>query len=156
MLKRLALLISVIFILALGVAKEPGDTPQFRSSFLRVELAPDQPAFTVLTVDSLGTKKLAKNPVRAPAKPGKTYELRRFGRRFEYRPTGAPSGARVWSFEFSDRQVQMSSSYSASNPPPPLLLDINPHVSRGTLLGLFNDDGTIRLPALLHLPNLGT
>ena len=156
MMKRLALLIPALLILAPGMANEPVDAPQFQSSFMRVELAADQPAFTVLAVDSLGTKKLAKNPLRPPAKPDKTYEVRRVGRRYEYRPAGAPSGVPVWSFEFSERQVQLHSSYSAENPPPPLLLDINPHVSRGTLLGLFNDDGTIRLPALLHLPNLGT
>ena len=156
MLKRLAVLISVMFILRLGVAKEPGDAPHFQSSFMRVELAPDQPAFTALAVDSLGTKKLTQNPLRAPAKPGKSYELLRMGRRFEYRPAGAHSGAPVWSFEFSDRQIKLSSFYSAGNPPPALLLDINPHVSRATLLGLFNDDGSIRLPALLHLPNSGT
>jgi hypothetical protein len=145
-----------MFILASLVAKEPVETPQFQSSFMRVELAPDQPAFTVLAVDSLGTKKLRKNPLRAPANPGKSYEVRHAGRRVEYRPVGVPSGAPVWSFDFSDRQIQLRSSYSAGDPPPPLLLDINPHVSRATLLGLFNDDGTIRLPALLHLPNSGT
>jgi hypothetical protein len=62
----------------------------------------------------------------------------------------------VWSFEISDRQVKLRSNYSPGNSAPPILLDINPNVSRGTLLGLFNDDGTIRLPAVLHLPNLGT
>ena len=156
MLKRLALLISVPFLFSLGVAKEPAAAPQFQSSFLRIELASDQPAFSVLAVDSLGKKKLEKNPLRAPAAPGKSYEVRQVGKRFEYRLAGQPAIAPVWSFEFSDRQVQLRSTYSAGNPAPALLLDINPHVSRGTLLGLFNDDGTIRLPALLHLPNLGT
>jgi hypothetical protein len=156
MLKRLAPLIPVLFLFSLGMAKDPAPAPQFQSSFLRIELAPDQPAFTVLTVDSLGKKKLAKNPLRPPAAPGKSYELRQVGNRFEYRPAGQSSSAPVWSFEFSDRQIKLRSTYSAGNPPPALLLDINPHVSRGTLLGLFNDNGTIRLPALLHLPNLGT
>jgi len=156
MLWRLTFLIPVLFIFTLGKANQPTGVPQFQSSFLRVELAPDQPAFTVLTVDSLGKKKLAKNPLRAPAASGRAYELRKTGTRFEYRRAGQPSAAPVWSFEFSNRQIRLSSSYSADSPPPPLVLNINPHVSRGTLLGLFNDDGTIRLPALLHLPNLGT
>ena len=77
------------------MANEPGDAPQFQSSFLRVELASDQPAFTVLTVDSLGTKKLAKNPLRPPANPDKSFQLRRVGQKFEYRPTGALAGAPV-------------------------------------------------------------
>jgi hypothetical protein len=156
MLKRLALLISVLFIFTLGMANEPVVAPQFQSSFLRVELAPNQPAFTVLAVDSLGKKKLNRNPLRAPAEPSKFYEVRKSGTRFEYRLAGSPGSAPVWSFEFSDRQVKLRSNYSPGNSTPPISLDINPHVSRGTLLGLFNDDGTIRLPAVLHLPNLGT
>jgi hypothetical protein len=156
LLKRLILPISFLSLIALCGADESVNLPQFQSAFLRIELASDQPAFSTLAVDSLGKKKLAKNPLRAPAKPAKPYELRRIGRRFEYRPTGQPSSAPVWSFEFSDRQIQLRSWFSSQNPPPPILLDINPHISRGTLLGLFNDNGTIRLPALLHLPNLGT
>ena len=156
MLKRLALLISVLFIFSLGMANEPVVAPQFQSSFLRVELAPNQPAFTVLAVDSLGKKKLNRNPLRAPAEPSKFYEVRKSGTRFEYRLAGSPGSAPVWSFEFSDRQVKLRSNYSPGNSAPPISLHINPHVSRGTLLGLFNDDGTIRLPAVLHLPNLGT
>jgi hypothetical protein len=155
MLKRWSVLISILFIFTACMASEPVATPQFQSSFLRVELAPNQPAFTVLAVDSLGKKKLAKNPLRAPA-AGKSYELRKSGPRLEYRLTGSLASAPVWSFEFSDRQVKLRSNYSAGNPVPPISLDINPHVSRGTLLGLFNDDGTIRLPAILHFPNLGT
>src|SRR5208283_4336257 len=82
MLKRLALLIPALSILAVGLANEPADTPQFQSSFMRVELASDQPALTVLAVDSLGTKKLAKNPLRTPGKPDKPYEVRRDGPKF--------------------------------------------------------------------------
>ena len=91
MLKRLALLISVLFIFGLGMANEPVVAPQFQSSFLRVELAPNQPAFTVLAVDSLGKKKLNRNPLRAPAEPSKFYEVRKSGTRFEYRLAGSPA-----------------------------------------------------------------
>jgi hypothetical protein len=138
------------------MADKPIQAPQFQSSFLRVELASNQPAFTVLTVDSLGKKKLSKNPLRPPAATSKSYEVGKSGMWFEYRLAGAPASAPVWSFEFSDRQVKLRSNFSAGNSIPPISLDINPHISRGTLLGLFNDDGTIRLPAVLHLPNLGT
>jgi hypothetical protein len=156
MLKRFTVLIPVLFLLTLGMANEPAVAPQFQSSYLRVELSPNQPAFTVLAVDSLGKKKLSKNPLRTPVAAGKSYEVRKSGTRFEYRLAGSPGSAPVWSFEISDRQVKLRSNYSPGNSAPPILLDINPHVSRGTLLGLFNDDGTIRLPAVLHLPNLGT
>ena len=91
-----------------------------------------------------------------PTADAERYVVRHVGQRYEYRPAGAPASAPVWAFEFADRCVTLTSIYSNTNPPPPILLDINPHVSRGTLLGLFNNDGTIRIPAVLHLPNLGT
>src|SRR5579862_6146502 len=156
MVKRFGLVIFSLSVFTLATADEPARVLQFQSSFLRVELAPNQPAFKVLSIDSLGKKKLEKNPLRPPAVPTKTYELRRAGQRFEYRPADAPESVPAWSFEFSDRRIQMTSTFSATNPPPSILFDINPFVSRGTLLGLFNDDGTIRIPAVLHLPDMGT
>ena len=146
----------LILIVALDSAKEPMSGPQFQSPFMRVELAPDQPALTVLTVDSLGTKKLTKNPLRPPVKPDKRYEVRYVGRKFEYRSKGEPTSAPVWSFEFSERQIRLHSSYSQGNPPSPLVLNFNTFVNHATLLGLMNEDGSVHLPALLHLPDQGT
>ena len=157
MLKPLALVISVLLILAVGSANEPADTPQFQSAFLRVELALDQPALTVLAVDSLGTKKLAKNPVRTPGKPDKHYQVRRVGQRFEYRPADAPTAAPpAWTFDFSTQQIRLFSSYSKESPAPPLVLNFDAGINHATLLGLINEDGSVRLPALLHLPDQGT
>ncbi len=157
MLKRLSLLFSLLFILALGIAKEPIDAPQLQSAFMRVELALDQPAFTVLAIDSLGTKKLAKNPLRAPGKPDKLYEVRRAGGRFEYRPVGAPADTPpAWTFELSAQQIHLYSSYSPASPPPPVALNFNSNVTHATLLGLINEDGSVRFPAVLHLPDEGT
>ena len=156
MLKRLAFLIPALSVFALGLASGPGDAPQFQSSFLRVELAADQPALTVLAVDSLGKRKLTKNPLRPPAKPDKAYEVRQIGQRVEYRAAGHPSSAPVWSFEFSERQIRLRSSFSPADPPAPLVLNFNSFDEHPTLLGLLNDDGSVPLPALLHLPDHGT
>jgi len=157
MLKRTFLLFCVLLISALGVGKDQGNAPQVQSAFMRVELALDQPAFTVLSVDSLGTHKLAKNPLRAPAKPEKSYEVRRLGRKFEYRPAGAPNGAPpAWAFELSAQQILLHSCYSKEAPPPPLVLNFDAGINHATLLGLINEDGSVRLPALLHLPDEGT
>ena len=157
MFKRVVLLMPVLFVVALVAAKEPSHRPHYQSPFMRVELAQDQPAFVALAVDSLGKNKLSVSPLRPLARPGKEYELSRNGSRFEYRPVGAPSGALpVWTFEFSARRMHLHSSFSGEYPPPSLTLNFNPHVNHATLLGLINDDGSVRLPALLHLPDQGT
>jgi hypothetical protein len=155
--KRFVILIPALLAFALGVAGQQNDIRQYHSAFLRVELAQDQPAFMVLAVDSLGKNKLSVSALRPPAKPQGAYELHRVGSTFEYRPSGdhtpAPPG---WTFEFSARQIHLRSHFAGGNPPPPLVLNFNSQINHATLLGLINDDGSVRLPALLHLPDQGT
>jgi len=142
---------------ALGVATPPATGLQYQSAFMRVEVAPDQPALVALAVDSLGKNKLSVNPLRPPAKAERVYELRHVGNAFEYRPSGAPPGAPpAWIFEFSPRQIHLRSRFAEGSPPPPLTLNFNSRLNHATLLGLMNADGSVRLPALLHLPDLGT
>jgi hypothetical protein len=158
MLKRGAYLAAaLLFALVLGAAKEPGNNPQYQSAFVRVELAAHQPNFVALAVDSLGQKKLSANPLRPPAAEGMKYEITHAGSKVEYRAVGAPpSEPAAWTFEFSKKEIHLTSNYSAQNPPPPMLLDINVNVSRATLLGMMNKDGSVRLPALMHWPDQGT
>jgi len=147
----------VLFV-PLTVKANPLDhTLQYQSAFMRVELAPDQPALVSLAVDSLGKNKLSMNPLRPPAKAKITYEVRRVGTAFEYRRPGAlPGTPPAWTFDFSARQIHLRSHFAGGDPPPPLVLNFNSRVNHATLLGLMNDDGSARLPALLHLPDLGT
>jgi hypothetical protein len=90
LMKQIALLVPALLTLPLGLTKEPVDKLQFQFSFMRIELAPGQPAFTVLTVDSLGSKKLTGNPLRAAAKPDKAYEVRGVGQTYEWKSWDGP------------------------------------------------------------------
>jgi hypothetical protein len=146
-----------LFLAATVLAAQPNGALQYKSAFMRVEMASDQPSFAALTVDSLGKNKLSANPLRPPAKAETTYKVRHVGDTFEYRPSGASATAPpAWTFQFSPRQIILRSHFSARNPPPPLVLNFNPHLNHATLLGLINEDSSVRLPALLHLPDLGT
>ncbi len=79
------------------------------------------------------------------------------GSKFEYRAEGASNhSAPAWSFEFSPKQIRLHSSYSPDHPPEPIVLNFDSYDHHPTLLGLMNDDGSVRLPALLHLPDAGT
>jgi hypothetical protein len=157
MLRRFVFIVPALLALSMAAAKEPGTAPRYQSSFLRVELAPDQPVFAALAVDSLGKNKLGLSPLRPMGAPDKKYELCRNGSKVEYRAAGAPASApAAWTFEFSTRQIRLQSSYSGGDAPPPLVLNFNSNVNHATLLGLINDDGSVRLPALLHLPDHGT
>jgi hypothetical protein len=150
-------MIPALFLAVATLGAQSGGPLQFQSPYLRVEFAPDQPAFLVLTVDSLGKGKLGSNPLTPPSKTETTYQVRGAGTTLEYRPAGAsPASAPAWTFQCSPRQIHLRSQFTAGNPPPALVLNFNPHLNHATLLGLINEDSTVRLPALLHLPDLGT
>jgi hypothetical protein len=141
----------------IGVARPAGTNLQYQSAFLRVEVAPDQPALAALAVDSLGKSKLSVNPLRPPAKAERSYRLQRVGNAFEYRLSGASSDSTpTWIFEFSARRIRLHSHFDEGTPPPPLILNFNSRLNHATLLGHTNADGSVPLPALLHLPDLGT
>jgi hypothetical protein len=129
----------------------------YQSHFVRVELAPDRPALKALAVDSLGKGKLAGNLLVSPPAAAATIEVQRAGQRVEYWQAGAArKGPPAWIFGASPRQIRFESSYSTKRPTPPLVLDFDLQLCHATLLGLMNDDGSVRLPALLHLPDHGT
>jgi len=154
---RFGTLITALFLAVTALAAQPSGPLRYQSAYIRVEMAADQPSFLALTVDSLGKGKLNANPLRAPAKAETAYQVRQAGSSFEYRASGASASAPpVWTFQFSPRQIHLRAHFNAGNPPPPLVLNFNPHLNHATLLGVMNDDGTMRLPALLHLPDLGT
>ena len=145
------------FLLALscGVPADAQDAQdlRFHSVFLRVEMAAGQPNFKTLAVDSLGKNKLDLNTMQPLRVPATAYRVSRMGQRVEYR---SGEGAAEWAFQFADRRVTIRSTYSEANPPKPLVLNFDPILCHATVLGLFNDDGAVRLPALLHFPDHGT
>ena len=110
-------------------------------------MASDQPNFAVLAVDSLGKGKLDLNAMLPLSKPDSTDKAVPRGDAVEY------SG---WAFEFRERSITIRSTYSQEAPATPLVLSFDAILCHATLLGLFNEDGNIALPALLHFPDHGT
>jgi hypothetical protein len=126
----------------------------YRSPFLRIEMAADQPNFRTFAVDSLGKNKLDVNVMLPLAASESRYVASRNGQTVEYRVRGENSPA--WTFTFGEQGLTIRSNYSPNTPPHALVFNFDPKGSHATLLGLFTDEGEIRLPALLHFPDRGT
>jgi hypothetical protein len=155
--KHWTLLVLSLWLVSPPALAELAGPLTYQSAFLHVEFSKDQPAFVALAVDSLGKGKLSVNPLLPPAVAPRPFEVRRYGQRVEYRLSGAPpSRPPVWVFETSTRQMSIQSSYEGKDSAPPLVMDFDLQLCHATLLGLLNDDGSVRLPALLHLPDYGT
>jgi hypothetical protein len=141
---------------------QAGDTAQdtdpkleYRSRFLHVQMATDQPNIAVLSVDSLGQNNLDGN-VMLPVPPvRRAYLASCTGSIVEYRLPGT-KGDPAWSFNFSESGMVVRTTYSANNRHEALILNFDSISSHATLLGLVDDEGAISLPALLHFPVRGT
>jgi hypothetical protein len=152
---------AIVFFLLMGIspaaARNAAVSLQYQSPFLSVGLAPNQPALTSIAVDSLGKNRPIVNPLWPPSPPDRKYQVRRVGSKFEYRAAGTSNhSAPAWTFEFSAKQIRLHSSYLPEHPPEPIVLNFDSYDHHPTLLGLMNDDSSVRLPALLHLPDAGT
>jgi hypothetical protein len=139
-------------------ARPGGAEPlSYQSPFIHAEFAPDRPGLTALAVDSLGKGKLEGNFLLPPAAATAAFEVQRTGQKLEYRQAGAARTERpTWIFDASPSQMRFESSYSGKSPVPSLVMDFDLQLCHATLLGLMNGDGSVRLPALLHLPDHGT
>ncbi len=141
-----------LFLVVLAMGVLPGADLTFQSRYMKVEFASDQPAFQSFSLDSLGKGKLKVNLMRPPATGLPGLEARRVGPAVEYGDAKAPS----WRIEFNDRRLKVQSNYSPTAPAPPLRLEFDQRLCHVTLLGHMNQDGSVRLPALMHLPDYGT
>ncbi len=145
---------------AFGGIKIIDDGLHLVSPYLDLRVSLERPGFLALAVDGLGEGKPGPNALRPPA--GNDAYRASHGARdgrvwVEYRRRGSPAEAPPgWQFEIGDRDLRLISRWSPAGNPAPLLLDFDPERCHVSLLGLMNDSRSVRLPAVLHLPNQGS
>jgi hypothetical protein len=109
--------------------------PIVASSFLRAGTSENGHALLFLGVDSLGRGKVGQNVLAAP-------------------DPAAPANP-GWGVEAGERNLRLTWEGSPAGAAP-FVITIDTHICYGTLLGVFDGAGAIRLPAILHLPGYGT
>ncbi|HZQ45865.1 MAG TPA: hypothetical protein VFC07_02540, partial [Verrucomicrobiae bacterium] len=62
----------------------------------------------------------------------------------------------VWEVNMAEKGMTLVSRYRGGTQPPPFSLTISQKANHATLLGLMNQDGSMQLPAILHLPDQGS
>jgi hypothetical protein len=136
------------------------DTVRSVSEHLDARVSLRQPAFVSLGVDSLGLNEWGANSMRPPAPVFPPFLMRcetNPALALEYshsdQTTAHPAG---WRIEVAERRIALLSRWSEAEKPEALVLEFDPHRCHVTLLGLFNEDGSIRLPAVLHFPDQGS
>jgi hypothetical protein len=149
----------LLAIIGVGAAIETeGDRPDFQSDFYAAAFDHTSPAFTWFSVDSIGRGNVSVNTVLTAKRTSGLYELESSTtHRFSYVLKGPDQGpTEVWEINLAKNGMMFDSRYSEGAPPPALTLTIDQHKNHATLLGLLNKDGSIQLPAILHLPDHGS
>ena len=132
----------------------------FSSSAMELQISSTAPEFLSLNIDGL-----AKGRRGASAIDGKnpfvgfkaTSSRMAGGLRVEFRPELAESGVQPpWSFEVTERKIVATSQWSAGAEPVPLILRFNLNQVHSTVLALFQRDGLLATPAILHFPGQGS
>jgi hypothetical protein len=134
---------------------------QFVSPSIDLQLSPTAPGLVSLNIDGLAMGKRGANVLRTPAPAAPEYAVAHSAgsgfHRAEYRMPGQPAdSAAQWTITVTGRTIQLTSQWNAAKPPEPLTLSFDLDRCHSTLLGVFDTEGNIRLPAVLHMPGQGS
>jgi len=149
---------------AVSSAKVFGAGPDFQSNFYAVGFTPAGLGFTYFAADSLGRGNTARNPILAEtnrtAITGLTLTTRPKESRHGQQPdsfTYQINGQTSWQINCADEFLILRSEFHAGEPSLPFVLCFDQKQNHATLLGRIVDAGLqMKLPCLLHLPDMGT
>jgi hypothetical protein len=145
------------------VAEDAGGEDQglhFVSASMELQLSASAPQFLSLNIDGLGQGRRGANIVGAKSEWG-GYRIassdRGSVRRVEYRVLEAPEDAPPsWAIELSPNRIVLASQWSGEFEPAAFALPFNLSQVHSTVLGLFQRDGLLATPALMHFPGQGS
>ena len=131
----------------------------FQSPYYAFSLSRTNSAIACFSVDGLGQGSLSQNPVFIESQPAQPWQVQELStKRLACRPAGAdPQSPPAWEFEFGKKTFLIRSRYTEGQPVQPLVLTFDQHSNHATLLGLMlPHELRVLLPALLHLPDMGS
>ena len=129
----------------------------YASNFYKIQLVDSVPFVKYFSVDALGESKLDHNPVlwKTPPHPGE-YELRKISdSRIKICLKGSP-GKAEWLLKFEEQGFTVTSWYRNDTTNHHIDFRFDKKKNHATLLGLMTGKRKTSLPALLHLPDMGT
>lgn len=130
---------------------------EYSSDFYTIQLVDTLPFVKVFSVDAQGNSKLGNNPVQWKPSPDEgNYELHKIsGSQIDIYKKGTTATA-CWQFKFDEKQFTVTSKYIDENANKGLDFRFDKKKNHTTLLGVMVRKNMTRLPALLHLPDMGT
>ncbi len=145
-----------MLLLSFGVACQDQEGLLHETKTYGVELAADKPEFAKFWVSSLGDGRRWHNAMLG-GNLKQTYRRDVDHGWIIYSPMGHPNANTR--FKFEDKRIIIRSEAAEENSVEPFVLKFRfrgVHPAYATLLGVIEDDGSVKLPAVLHIPGQGT
>ena len=152
----LALILLAVPVMAQNTRAPAGHAAHIATSYIDANISLDYPGFHGLSIDSLGEQHFTQVTMQPPVRPWRPTQTIQRGSRVEYRRPGADrSEPPRWAIDIGPKEITLESHWSESDPPEPLVFGARNGVCHITMLGLFETNGAIQLPAILYLPDQG-
>jgi hypothetical protein len=149
-------LIAFAMVMIASAAGETGKVALHReTTSIRVEFDGHQPGLSALSVDSLMGSNFRASPLVDPGGAPFQYTVSEKDNWIRYALVSDPEHP-VWEMRCDGDTLRMRSLFSLKGTPRDLRLRFNPNVTHATLLGHVTPAGDVALPAVLHLPGMGS
>ena len=139
-----------------AVAQGTGEAAlQSETSSIQVAFDARQPGLSTLSIDSLQRGQFRPSPIVNPGGSPPKYTVSESSGWVQYAFSSDPKHP-VWEMRCNGDTLRMLSIYQPGGATRDLSLRFNPDVTHATLLGHVTSAGDVALPALLHLPGMGS
>ncbi len=125
------------------------------TSSIHVAFNADRPGLSSLSIDSLKQGSFRPSPIIDPGNNPAHYTVSVQGGWVHYALSTDPDHP-VWEMQCEGDTLHMRSLFRPGGAAHDLTWKFNPHVAHATLLGHVTPAGDIALPAVLHLPGMGS
>ena len=150
------LFLAVALVLTVSAAGQTGnDALRQETPSMHVVFDARQPGLSTLSIDSLKRGSFRASPLVDPGAAQVAYTVTTRGGWVHYAAASDP-GHPVWEMRCAGDTLQMRSLFRPGGAAQDLTLKFDPHVTHATLLGHVTPAGDIALPAVLHLPGMGS
>ena len=140
---------------AFAAGETGSDALKRETSSMRIVFDARQPGLSALSIDSLKRGGFLANPLVDPGVAPVAYTVTTRGGWVRYAAASDP-GHPVWEMRCEGDTLSMRSLFRPGGAAHDLTWKFDPHVDHATLLGHVTPAGDVALPAVLHLPGMGS
>ena len=140
---------------AQNVASAPLSALQCETSSLKITFDARQPGVSDLSVDSLRRGNFGTSPIIDAGTPPIQYAVSQHRGWLRYALASDPGRAR-WEMRCDGNRMRMRSIYREKQAAQAITWSFDPDMTHATLLGHLTPAGDVALPAVLHLPGMGS